>query len=77
MSKPCALVMEWVRRINAGENPSDVIPLTLPMGLSVEQYIEAYAFAGRVLDGERGMICRHKADELLIKLAQSNDLLSD
>lgn len=77
MSKPCALVMEWVRRINSGESPNDVIPLTLPAGLTDEQYIECYAFAGRVLDGERGMVCRHKADMYLLMMAKDNGLVEE
>ena len=33
-NKPCELVMEWVKRINSGERADEVIPYTLPMGLT-------------------------------------------
>lgn len=68
-NKPCAIVIDWVKRINSGERADEVIPLSLPMGLTTAQYVECYAFASRVLDGERASICRVKADEYLHKLA--------
>lgn len=74
-NKPCALVIDWVKRINSGERADEVIPLTLPMGLTTAQYVECYAFASRVLDGERADICRVKADEYLTKLAIEEKML--
>lgn len=73
--QPCALVLDWVKRINSGERADEVIPLTLPMGLTTAQYVECYAFASRVLDGERADICRVKADEYLTKLAIEEKML--
>lgn len=73
--QPCAIVLDWVKRINSGERADEVIPLTLPMGLTTAQYVECYAFASRVLDGERADICRVKADEYLTKLAIEEKML--
>ena len=68
-NKPCVIVLDWVKRINSGERADEVIPMELPMNLTTAQYVECYAFASRVLDGERADVCRVKADEYLHKLS--------
>lgn len=73
-NKPCALVLDWVKRINSGERADEVIPLTLPMGLTTAQYVECYAFASRVLDKPRSDVCREKADYYLCLLAKEEGL---
>lgn len=73
-NKPCELVMEWVKRINSGERADEVIPYTLPMGLTTAQYVECYAFASRLLDKPRSDVCREKADYYLCLLAKEEGL---
>lgn len=67
MSKPCDILLEIKEKIEAGEDPERIIPMTLPCELTRDEMIDFLFYIVQVLpDGIRRELARRQ----LIRLQQ-------
>lgn len=61
MNKPCDILLEIRERIEAGEDPERIIPMTLPCALTRDEMIEFLFYIVQVLpDGIRRELARRQ-----------------
>ena len=67
MNKPCDILLEIKEKIEAGEDPERIIPMTLPCELTRDEMIDFLFYIVQVLpDGIRRELARRQ----LIRLQQ-------
>lgn len=67
MNKPCDILLEIKEKIESGEDPERIIPMTLPCALTRDEMIDFLFYIVQVLpDGIRRELARRQ----LIKLQQ-------